>query len=67
MVEKKKYRIEYLDIDDNFYIENDRVKLRHHKDTSSQRETWDEVWMGAWKIIEAAMRYDEEHNRFVGQ
>ena len=59
----KKYRIEYLDINENFYIENDRVKLHLREDNSPKKATWGEVWMGAWEIIETALEYNEKNNK----
>ena len=63
MSKNKKYMIEYLDINENFYIENDEVKLHLREDSSPQRATWDEVWMGAWEIIEAALDYNEKNTK----
>lgn len=57
----KKPMIEYLDIDETYYIENDVVKL-HLDETSPQQGSWDDVWEDALKIILKAKEYDETHN-----
>ena len=54
--------IEYLDIDERFYIENDRVKLHLNETSIPQEGTWEDVWGDVIKIIEKAKQYDEEHN-----
>ena len=60
---KKKYMIEYLDIDDTYYIENDDIKFHLHEGQEDQDGTWDEVWGDALKIIKAMKEYDERHNQ----
>ena len=64
---KKKYMIEYLDIDENYYIENDEVKLHLREDSTGRSGTWDEMWRDVMKIINAARKYDEEHNQGLQQ
>lgn len=59
---KNKPMIEYLDIDERFYIENDRVKLHLNETSIPQEGTWEDVWGDVIKIIEKAKQYDEEHN-----
>ena len=64
---KKKYMIEYLDIDDRFYIENDDVKVRLTEEETTDTISWDEMWDEALKIIDAARKYDEEINRYSSE
>ena len=48
----KKPMIEYLDIDENFYIENDELKMRINESNGNDIGTWDDIWDGVLKIIE---------------
>ena len=58
----KKPMIEYLDINETYYIENDKVKLHLNEDFAPKQGTWDEVWGDALEIIKKAREYDETHN-----
>ena len=58
----KKPMIEYLDIDENFYIENDELKMRINESNGNDIGTWDDIWDGILKIIEKVREYDETHN-----
>ena len=60
---KQKPMIEYLDIDENIYIENDVVKTRLNESNGNDIGTWDDMWQGVLKIIEKAREYDETHNK----
>ena len=55
------YRIRYLDIDDDFYIENDIVKVKDKPlDVDDDRSyTIDDIWNRVRKIILKAKEYDE--------
>ena len=57
------YRIKYLDIDDDFYIENDIVKVKDNPlDVDDDRlYTIDDIWNRVRKIILKAKQYDEKH------
>ena len=57
---KKKPMIEYLEIDENIYIENDIVKTRFMEYNGKDIGTWDDMWQGVLKIIEKVREYDEE-------
>lgn len=57
----KKIMIEHLDIDENFYIEKDKVKL-HNELSDPQEGTWDDVWGDVIKIIKKAKEDDEKYN-----
>lgn len=57
---KKKPMIEYLEIDENIYIENDVVKTRFMEYNGKDFGTWDDMWQGVLKIIQKAREYDEE-------
>lgn len=59
---KKKYMIEYLDIDENYYIENDDIKFHQHEGQEEQEGTWEEMRSDVLKILLAMKKYDEEHN-----
>lgn len=58
---KKKPMIEYLEIDETYYIENDKVKLHLNEDFASNQGTWDEVWADVLKIIQKVREYDENN------
>ncbi|MBR5332345.1 MAG: hypothetical protein IKV32_03465 [Muribaculaceae bacterium] len=58
----KKPMIEYLDIDENIYIENDELKMRINESNGNDIGTWDDIWDGILKIIEKVREYDETHN-----
>ena len=47
---KKKPMIEYLEIDENIYIENDVVKTRFMEYNGKDIGTWDDMWQGVLKI-----------------
>ena len=52
---KKKPMIEYLEIDENIYIENDIVKTRFMEYNGKDIGTWDDMWQGVLKIIELSL------------
>ena len=58
---KKKPMIEYLEIDENIYIENDIVKTRFMEYNGKDIGTWDDMWQGVLKIIEKVREYDEDN------
>lgn len=53
--------IKYLDIDDDFYIENNVVKVKDSElEADDDRQyTIDDIWDGVRKIIMKAKEYDE--------
>jgi hypothetical protein len=55
--------IEYLEIDERFYIENDEVKLHLNEISSPQQGTWDDVWEDVFIILRKAKEYDEKYNK----
>ena len=59
----KKPMIEYLEIDDTYYIKNDIVHVRLNEGHEPPTGTWDEVWGDVLKIIMKAKEYDETHNQ----
>lgn len=63
MNNKNKPMIKFLNIDETYYIENDKVKLHLNENSAPQQGTWEEVWMDAAKIIHKAREYDEKHNQ----
>ena len=63
MSKNKKYMIEYLDIDDRLYIENDEVKIRLIEGEQPRRGSWDEMWNGVLMAIKKIRKYDEAHNK----
>ena len=62
MCKKNKPMIEFLDIDETYYIENDKVKLHLNEGFVPKHGTWDEVWGDVLKIIQKAREFDEKHN-----
>ncbi len=63
MKRKKKYMVEYLNIDDRLYIENDEVKIRLVEGEHPRRCSWDEMWNGVLMAIKKIREYDEAHNK----
>lgn len=59
---KKAPIIEHLEIDETYYIENDRVRIHLNENYMPQQCTWDEAWEDALKIILKTKEYDETHN-----
>ena len=59
---KKKYMIEYLDIDDTYYIENDDIKFHLHEGQVDQSGTWDDMRNDVIKILKCMKEYDERRN-----
>ena len=62
MKNKKVIKIPFLNIDENYYIENDKVKIHLNENQSPQQGTWDEVWDDVMKIIKKASEYDANNN-----
>lgn len=58
-------KIKHLDIDDNFYIENDIVKVKiNESDVPVNLEcSIDKIWDNVKKIIMKAKEYDEANNK----
>lgn len=56
-------KIPYLDIDENFYIENDIVKVKPNAEVQSgtSAPSMEEMWANVEKIILKAKEYDESH------
>ena len=58
---KKKPMIEYLEIDQNIYIENDIVKSRLNENTNCEEYiSHDELWGRIYKAMLKIKEYDEE-------
>lgn len=57
---EKKYNIEYLELDKDIYIENDKVKTRLNENNIQEYCTWEELWD---RVRNAIIRIKEyEHN-----
>ena len=58
------YKILYLDIDENFYIENDIVKVKTNKrdDSEIADRPIDDIWDNVKRIIMRAKEYDESNS-----
>ena len=63
MAESKKRIIEYLDINDDFYVENDELKMKMREDAATRRCSWDEMWDMVEEIIVKMSDYEKEHNQ----
>ena len=63
MSKNKKYMIEYLDINEDFYVENDELKMKLHEDKEPQSGTWEDLWLGVREIMEKIYDYGEQHNK----
>ena len=59
--------VEYLNIDEHIYIENDEVKIRLVEGEEPRECTWEEMRDGVMEIIEKVRKYDEEHNQCFRQ
>lgn len=60
---KRKPVIEYLEIDENTYIENDVFKTKITENANSQEFVpWDEFWSTIYNRISKIKEYDETHN-----
>lgn len=58
---KKKPMIEYLEIDENTYIENDEIKtIIDEGHTQPKFVSWDEFWDNLYNRIAKIKEYDEE-------
>ena len=58
--------IEYLEIDENIYIENDIVKSRLNENTNCEEYiniSHDELWGRIYKAMLKIKDYDETHNK----
>ena len=56
-------RIPYLDINENFYIEDDDLKMRLIENKLPKQGSWDDLWSGVLEIIDKVQEYDEMHNQ----
>ena len=55
--------IEYLEIDENIYVENDVVKYRLNENINHENYiSWDELWEGVHDAMSKIKQYDEKHN-----
>ena len=59
---KNNTRIPYLEINENFYIEDNELKMRVNESELPQEGSWDDIWDGVLEIITKVQEYDEEHN-----
>ena len=59
-MKKNKVRIPYLEINEQFYVENDELKMV--KSTESRQGSWDDLWNGVLEIIYKVKEYDEANN-----
>ena len=63
MKKDKKYMVEYLNIDEHIYIENDEVKIRLVEGESPRECSWEEMRDGVMEIINKVREYDESRNK----
>lgn len=56
---KKKYRIEYLELDECRYIENDEFKVRSNENNVQESCTWDEMWDMVLADIDKLEAYEQ--------
>ena len=61
--ESKKPMVDYLELDNNTYIENDVIKTRINESKDNDECSWDELWEVVLKIMGKIRRYDELHNQ----
>lgn len=61
---KKKPLVEFLDIDEFSYIENDKIKSKLTEAQANQIFlTWDEGWERVRKIIEKVIDYENNSSK----
>ena len=67
MSKNKKYMIEYLDLDDDLYIENDEVKMKVHEGAKPQDCIWEELWTEVINALDKMEKYYEAHTKYNNQ
>lgn len=56
--------IEYLELDENRYIEKDKFKIRlHESDNKPKSGTWEELWSMVRSDIEKIAEYENNNLR----
>ena len=61
MKENKKRMIDYLDINEDFYIENDKLKTKLCENEMPQRCSWEKVRLTVKEIMEKIFEYEHTH------
>lgn len=61
---KYKFRIKYLELDENRYIENDQFKIRLNESGNPKFGTWDELWAKVRSDIEKIAKYEDKNLRY---
>lgn len=54
--------IEFLNIDETYYVEDDELKMKINESKLPQEGSWDDIWDGVLEIIQKAREFDEKHN-----
>ena len=62
MKKDKKYRIEYLDLNEDLYIENDQLKRKVREDVEIKDGTWDDLRDYVLNALYKIRDYDKLHN-----
>ena len=57
----EKTRIEYLELDECRYIENDEFKLRPNENNTQEYCTWDEMWNMVLADIDKLEAYERNN------
>lgn len=61
--ESKKPMVDYLELDNNTYIENDVIKTRvSDNDNRQEFVPWDEFWSNIYIRMAKIKEYNETHN-----
>ena len=61
--EAKVSMVDYLELDDNIYIENDVIKTRISENNNHpQFVPWDEFWDNIYNRMSKIKEYNETHN-----
>ena len=56
--------IEFLEIDEKTYIENDVIKSRLNENiTPADYVSWDDLWESIYDAMSKIRKYDETHNQ----
>ena len=58
----KKPKIEYLELEEGIYIENDVIKTRLNENNAQEQCTWDEMWNRVRDAIIRIKDYEDNNN-----
>lgn len=59
---EKKHNIEYLELDESRYIENDEFKVKLNENDAQEYCTWDEMWDMVLADIDKLEEYEHKNS-----